>query len=283
MQLSGDFVTSKQGLSIKTFTMKLFLLLAFTFCVFAAPASAQEDEARQEFRAGISAVRADDWETARAHFERAYELSPRASVLANLAAAQRQTGQLVEAKASYEEWLRDPPSGRLQRQVRAELEELVPLVPTLNVQVRGAQPGDRLFIDGQEATINESLDVNPGWREIEVEREGRTVASLRVNIDEGDHEEVQLTARSVPSATETASRAQREDEDEETPGIRFDDERTGVGNAEEEDEGGSLTWLWVTLGVVVVGAAAGVTAAVLLSGPEDPFIGNAPPGFALIR
>ena len=89
--------------------MKLFLLSALALSLFAVPtwASAQEDEAREEFRAGIAAVRDDNWEVARGHFERAYELSPRASVLANLAAAQRQTGLLVEAKASYEEWLRE--------------------------------------------------------------------------------------------------------------------------------------------------------------------------------
>ena len=213
------------------------------------------------------------------HFERAYELAPRASVLANLAAAQRQTGQLVEAKASYEEWLRDPPSGPLRRQVQNELEELRPLVPSINVQVRGTQPGDTLYVDGRPATINEDVDVNPGWREIEVERSGRTVAALRVNMDEGDHEEVQLTVRDAPTARQTAS-AGRDDED--GPQIRFDDE-TPNDEVDEEDEGGSLTWLWVTLGVVVVGAAAGVTAAVLLGGPEDPFIGNAPPGTAVIR
>ena len=259
--------------------MKLFLGLALALLFFGAPprAAAQEEEARREFRAGIAAARSDDWEVARSHFERAYELAPRASVLANLAAAQRQTGQLVEAKASYEEWLRDPPSGPLRRQVRAELRELQPLVPSLNVQVRGALPNDVLLIDGREATVNEDFDVNPGWREIEVERRGRTVASLRVNIDEGDHEEVQLTVRDAPSPSETASTVR--DDPEETP-MRF--EGPAAAAEEDEDEGGSLTWLWVTLGVVAVGAAAGVTAAILL-GPDDPFIGNAFPGSAVIR
>jgi hypothetical protein len=259
---------------MKFFTLALAFSLVFSAVSLSA---AQDDEAREEFRAGIAAVRADDWEVARGHFERAYELSPRASVLANLAAAQRQTGQLVEAKASYEEWLRDPPRGPLRRQVRAELNELQPLVPTLNVQVRGSQPGDSLIVDGRTATINEDVDVNPGWREIEVERGDRTVASLRVNIDEGDHEEVQLTVRSVPDAAETASAGT---DLEENPRIRFDD-----GNGEtvdEEDEDGSLTWLWITLGVVVVGAAAGITAAVVV-GQEDPFVGNAPRGSVVIR
>ncbi|MFK8001264.1 MAG: tol-pal system YbgF family protein [Polyangiales bacterium] len=259
--------------------MKLFLLSALALSFFVVPpaAGAQEDEAREEFRAGIAAVRADDWEVARGHFERAYELAPRASVLANLAAAQRQTGMLVEAKASYEEWLRDPPRGPLRRQVRAELQELEPLVPSINVLVRGAQPGDTLLIDGNVAMPNEDIEVNPGWREVEVERGDRVVASLRVNIDEGDHEEVQLTVRAVPSAAETGSRSDAVG----SPTIRFDERPDEV--EEDEEEGGSLTWLWVTLGVVAVGAAAGVTAAVLLGGPEDPFIGNAPPGWALIR
>lgn len=264
--------------------MKILLFSALALSFFVAPTlvGAQENEARQEFRAGIAAVRADDWEVAREHFERAYELAPRASVLANLAAAQRQTGQLVEAKASYEEWLRDPPSGPLSRQVRQELEELRPLVPTINVQVRGVMPGDSLYVDGRPATINEDVDVNPGWREIEVERSGRTVAALRVNIDEGDHEEVQLTVRDMPSARETATSGTRR-EVTDSPRIRFDGENGDTDEVTEDDDEGSLTWLWVTLGVVAVGAAAGVTAAVLLGGPEDPFIGNAPPGWALIR
>lgn len=263
--------------------MKLLLPLALALSFLTQPivAAAQDDEAREEFRAGIAAVRSDDWEVARGHFERAYELAPRASVLANLAAAQRQTGQLVEAKASYEEWLRDPPRGPLRRQVRAELEELRPLVPSLNVLVRGAQPGDSLFIDGREADVNEDVDVNPGWREVEVQRRGRTVASLRVNIDEGDHEEVQLTVRSAPSPTETAAANTRDDDDPETP-IRFDDGPSTGETADEDDEGGSLTWLWVTLGVLAVGAAAGVTTAIVL-GQESPFVGNAPRGSVVLE
>jgi hypothetical protein len=44
---------------------------------------------------------------------------------------------------------------------------------------------------------------------------------------------------------------------------------------EDEDEGGSLAWLWITLGVLAVGG--GVTAAVLLltdGGPDDGSLGN---------
>jgi hypothetical protein len=50
---------------------------------------------------------------------------------------------------------------------------------------------------------------------------------------------------------------------------------SGDGEAVEDDEGGSLAWLWITLGVALV--AGGVVTAVVLasnSGPDDGSLGN---------
>ena len=47
--------------------MKLLFFSALVLSFLSAPTivGAQENEAREEFRAGIAAVRADDWEVAR--------------------------------------------------------------------------------------------------------------------------------------------------------------------------------------------------------------------------
>ncbi len=256
------------------------LVTLFALAVFSSPSRvrAQDEEAaRAEFNEGVAAVRVDDWETARDHFERAYELAPRPSVLVNLAGAQRQTGMLVEALASYRLWLENPPNARQRRRVQQEVADLEPRIPSLTVSAVGTLPTDEFLVDGDPVQPNVATAFNPGWREVEVQRDGRTLASLRVNLDEGDEEEVQLTIRNVPSPTDTARTV--DPEDPEAPPIL--NTRT---EEEEEEESGSKTWLWVTIGVVAAAAiGGGIMAGVLLSGDEDPFVGNTIPGTVTVR
>ena len=64
-------------------------------------AESPEDQAERAFHEGVDAARQERWIDARAHFERAYELSPRPVVLINLAGAQARSGRLTEAAKNY--------------------------------------------------------------------------------------------------------------------------------------------------------------------------------------
>lgn len=233
-----------------------------------ARAAAQEEEAvaRREFRAGLDAARAEDWQEALEHFERAYELVPRSSILANLASAQRQTGQLLAARRSYQLWLEDPEPALTER-VRVELAEVQRLIPQITIEVdQGFGSGDAITLDGDEVRQDEAIDVDPGRRSIAVRRQGEVVVQVRVDADPGEREVVSLVVPAggiTPRDVAIADAVQAED-----PG--------------EVEPAPSRTWLWVTLGVVAVAGAA-VALALATRGGADPFRGSIPPGSVVVR
>lgn len=257
-------------------TMKK-LLAALLLCVSTSTALAQDEErARELFGEGVEALQNEEWERARTLFEEAYELAPRVSVLTNLATAQAQSGQLVEALASYETLLDDPPDRRTRRRLRTIVRELRPRIPTLTVRVIGGRPRDELLIDGDVVAANDPVTVNPGWRQVEVQREGEVVAAARVRVDEGAQEEAELEVR-VPTPAEVAAAQPIER-------IEAPDPIDVAVREPEEEEGGSKTWLWVTLAVVGAAAVGATVAIVALSGGgEDRFVGNVAPGTADVR
>jgi hypothetical protein len=109
------------------------------------------------------------------------------------------------------------------------------------------------------------------------------VASARIPLlDERDHYSVEYAIEATaPSGAILATAGSTSDplsfEVPEAP--TGSSPVLGVGTAEgeavEDDEGGSLAWLWITLGVALV--AGGVVTAVVLasnSGPDDGSLGN---------
>lgn len=234
------------------------------------PAAAQDEseaEARREFRAGLESARAEDWQGAREHFERAYALVPRPSILANLASAQRQTGQLLAARSSYRLWLENP-EAELTDRVRDELDEVEGMIPRITIEVdEGFGAGDLVTLDGDVVEPGEAIDVDPGRCSIAVRRRGEVIVEVRVDADPSEHEVVSLV---VPAAGITPREvAIAETTRSEDPGA--------------VQPAPSRTWLWVTLGVIaVVGAAVGVALA-LRGGGADPFQGSVPPGSVTVR
>lgn len=233
-----------------------FALVTVTVVPCAEAQDAQTEEARQEFEAGVAASREGRWVEARGHFERAAELAPRPTVLANLGSAQQQTGQLVEARDSYRRFLAVSTDPEASERIRAELASLEPRIGRLTIRLDGDRPGDVVLLDGRPVDPG-TLEVNPGARELRVERDGHAVAQETVEVASGGHAEVTLTAIDL------------------TPALPD----------EPEGEGGDDT-------PVIVGVAAAVAVAVgvgltlgLYFGlqPPDPTVGTIRPGQVRFR
>jgi hypothetical protein len=217
------------------------------------PDPAEQRLAREQVRRGLEEARADRWDTARASFERAYALWNKPSILFNLAGAQTKTGQLVEAAESYRVLLRpDSDLNEAERTVaRNELAKLEPRIAHLRVVVRGGiANADVISLDGRtmpHAAVAEDLPANPGRHEVRLERSGSRTPAVSVALAEGETRAITLLPVVEPSPPPTV----RESPPPSRPITKS-------------------PWLWIGVGVVVVG---GTVAAVCLAGActsEDP-------------
>lgn len=234
-----------------------------------APALAQDGAqvARQRFREGVQAARAERWEEALTAFTEAYMVVPRAEILINLASAQIHTGLLVEAQASYEQFLAEAVRGtrayRHRPAAEQALEALAPRIPRLSIHRRNHEATDVVELDGvsvRHDRLDDPLAVNPGRHEVTLTRDGEVVARATVSLDEGESSEVTLFVMRQAAAAEAVAPPTEDDEEDPVGGRR---------------SAAASPWLWTAIGVVLV--AGGVTAGVLLAGGEDPVDGNTQP------
>jgi hypothetical protein len=159
--------------------------------VAAAPDATER--ARELFEQGIAALQRESWEEARGLFEQAFAIAPRPSILVNLATAQRQTGQLIEARNSYRLFLERFATHELAPQARTAQSEVESLMPHVTIHVEQGEPGDVVFLDGVEiTTLDRPFEANPGLREVSLRRGEVTLQSVRVRVELEGHEEVFL-------------------------------------------------------------------------------------------
>jgi hypothetical protein len=242
-----------------------------------APTSEPTDEdraaARQAFTAGVAAARKGQWEEARVAFEEAYARVPQPSVLLNLAGAQRQTGQLVEAAQSYRAFLTaasDGPAAKHRDAAARALAEVEEQTPRVTVRAQGLAATDEVRIGGRNVSVYDlpgPFPVNPGDQAAEILRDGRAVASTPFSVQAGDSATVEIEAPPVVPSPEEAARAEMDRSSAAHRGEPSD--RTPIVRS---------PWFWTGVGAAVV---AGVATALVLSlrssGPE-PYEGNFPPG-----
>jgi hypothetical protein len=126
----------------------------------------RDQEAAEHFRRGVAAARNEQWVAARRAFERAYELLPRTEILINLAAAQAQTEQLVEAQRAYRTLLDTPNvDARFREEAERALLEIDREIPRVRVSIEGLAPGDRVALDDEAiepSALDGEISVNPG-------------------------------------------------------------------------------------------------------------------------
>jgi len=226
----------------------------------AAPAHADEAEARRLFENALEALEQGRAAEGRDLLRRSIELHPTLAARVNLAIALRRTGEPVEAMAVLEELL-EGRHGRLSPAQRRRIEEQRDLaraeVATLHVSVRGP-PSAPVEIDGEPsgtALAGEplSVTVSPGRHVVAAAADGFAPARVGVRVEAGRTEEVALllTSRAPvgPSLVGTGE-----------AGANIEDDAGGSG-------GGVPLWVWIAGGAVL--AAAGVVAVVLLIGGDE--------------
>lgn len=226
------------------------------------PAAAQDardgdarDEAREAFQRGSEAAQEERWADSEREFRRAYELSGATSALFNRAVALRALGRHVEARDAFDVLLTD--ASALDPAVREQVETLrrESAARVARLVLGGlAPPGSaqRVLLDGDDAADEGArpldLEVDEGHHTLSVEQagfepfrwSGDASAGRAVTID------VALIAR--PEAA---------------PSVVVVEPEPGVDVVEEP-------WFWIVIGVVVLGAAAGITTGLMLDAQLQP-------------
>jgi hypothetical protein len=259
------------GLSVLALSVALALPATAVAQPEADPDARDVSVARTEFRAGVQAARAGDWGAARDHFARSYAINPRASALFNLAGAQLQTGQLVEAAESYREYLGRRTEATAANIAESErvLAELESRIPTVTLRVDDLADGDEVLLD--DAVLNplllgQPMPLNPGEHRVAVRRAGDVIASETLRATEGARLEASLVAPAPPAprpAEPEPLPAVTSPEPAETavsPHVAASSSGSSRGAEGETDSGSVLEqwWLWTIVGVVVVGAVVGI-------------------------
>lgn len=178
----------------------MFVSATLTSTAFAADRATSS--ARELAKQGLAAYDAGRYEEAAEKLGKAYEVVHVPTLAVNEARALVKLGRLVAASELYLEASRIPgekswQSTQFEAQKDAEREraELLPRIPRLKVELKGAKSSDvKLALDGAEvpsALFDEEQVVDPGERRIEGTR-GSEVVKQSVTVKEGDHAVVTL-------------------------------------------------------------------------------------------
>jgi hypothetical protein len=225
-----------------------------------AAADDDAEEARALFNQAMQARTADDMARAEELLERSLELEPSAPTAFNLAEVQMRLGHACAAADLYGALLGDD-FGKLDpartREVGRRQRAALRRTARLSVRLDGA-PSASLTVDARDALevsrgTPAIVCVDAGAHRVTAAAEGFATEEERFSVDAGDEHEVALTLRSIAAADVLSS-----------------DE------VDEVDDGIS-PWWWVLAGVLVVGAAVGITVAVTAGGTDevvDPVWGN---------
>lgn len=217
--------------------------------------------ARKLYDEGVDAVNKGRWSTAYDKFKASYELVPRPITLFNLAAAQSQTGRLVEASESYRRFLRDTSDGRLnemRESATSQLEALDKQIAQVTIDVGHLEPDDIILIDEIEfphSALRTAIPMNPGQHVARVQRGQNAIANRKITLSSGANESVQIDLPIAPPPDLTVHR----DPESGAPGV------TGTSMSGRRTEPAPepprswlrSPWLWTGVAVVVGGAAVG--------------------------
>ncbi len=232
-----------------------------------AQSSSELAAARGLFQQGLTAARAGEWETARRHFERSYEIAPRSNTLLNLAGARLQTGQLVAAAEDYRRFIAEAEgrARRLRPQARAALAELEPRIAHVEIHIDGLLDSDTVRLDADElprAALGIDVPIDPGEHVITVGRESDERARETFTVVEGARQTVTIDA-SVSLEVPVASRT-------EAPAAAFE----ATPSDEDDDSGLVIGGIIGAAVAVALGVTIGVVVAVESAGPHQGSVGD---------
>lgn len=244
--------------------------------VAAAQSSSELAEARRLFEAGLEAASDHRWADARDLFEQSLAVTERASTLLNLAAAQAETGAVVDSAASYRRFL-EIATGRDARH-RDEAEEALAAVEAriahLELDVARTSPGDDIAVDDRTllpAALAAPLALDPGTHHVSVTRDGEVVFEQEVTLADGARRSITID---VGTRAEAVAAVTTDEGPELTPATTA------------TDTGGNDDGLFIGLGVgagilVVAGVVVTVVLVTMPTGSGELYTGNV--GDGMIR
>lgn len=136
----------------------------------AAPACSDKPEVcgRQAFEAGVAAYKEGDWATATARFTEALGYKWHPAIALNLALAQAQASQLVEALRNLDAVLESPDaSAPLREQATRERERVGGELAVIEIDT-GSGAASSLKVDGASVDSRTPVTVNPGSHHLEL-------------------------------------------------------------------------------------------------------------------
>lgn len=220
----------------------------------AQPSAEDLAQAQAHWERGAEALAAQRWVEARDAFAASYALVQHHRTLFNLAAAQAETNQLLEAVESYEAYL-EQADAEHRDAARASLAELQPRVPRWSVQA-DLHPGDQLLVDDEPVTVGQAIVRNPGPVRVTIVRDNEVIAERVVELREGSQPATELAVPPLPPNEVALA------EDLTAP----DPDADPVSSSVLESP-----WFWIiTTAVVAAGLMAG---GILLFGPSET-VGN---------
>jgi hypothetical protein len=195
---------------------------AYAFAIFAPRAHAETDEERSLARAaaveGIQAFKEKRFADAIDLLARAEKLLHAPTHVLYLARAHASLGHLVQARELYtrlsNEQLPAPVPAAFteaQRAARAELDALIPRIPSLRVIVKGADlMKTAVTIDGKPyltAALGVMNPVDPGAHELRATAPGAEAKAKTVSLRESEHQSVELELEPVTTSPATSTAA----------------------------------------------------------------------------
>lgn len=268
-------------------------------------AAASLAEARTLFERGLAAADAERWAEAVELFRRARDIVERPSIVFNLGQALMRLGQSTEARAALERFvaIADARADRADIETAQRLlSELSLSQGTLDLSL---EPADAIVeLDGRELEgtgAERTLTLDPGRHRLAITAPGHRADRFEISVIAGSHERRSAILERLPSRPATlvvhapegaevrvdgllAGRG--EIETELVPGehrvvvsrgsatllerelVVGEGDRVVLDAVVREGEGGNVAeepWLWIVVGLAVVGAGVGIGVGVYLS------------------
>lgn len=158
--------------------------------------------ARDLFREGAALAQQGKWDQALNRYARSLKLKRASLTLYSLGVAQKQLGQLIEARESFTAFLAEPSSTATQpfeEPAKAALEEINTRVGRLTIEITPARvAGLVVRLDGvtlPTSDLSEARPVNPGNHEITASGVGYARARVGVAVPDGGAITAAITLR----------------------------------------------------------------------------------------
>ncbi|AUX46671.1 hypothetical protein SOCE26_081780 [Sorangium cellulosum] len=168
------------------------------------------ESARALFVEGSKLARQGRWEEARALYTRSLQIKPAALTWYSLGVAQKETGRLVDALASFRTFLAEPTTTTTAPYVRPARSAVAALEQHIGRVTIAVHPGNieglTLAIDGAplRGAPDHAVEVDPGAHEIVASAPGFRPVAARFRVDGGRSVEVPITFAAETAETAAA-------------------------------------------------------------------------------